>query len=62
VWTDIVNARIGWQDIKVGSAALKVMAYGKNLANKHNPLFSATSGQWASADPRTYGLEVSADF
>lgn len=62
VWTDVVNARVTWQGIKAGSTTLKLSGYVRNLANTHAPAFAATSGQWDPSDPRTYGLELSADF
>lgn len=62
VWTDVINARVSWQGIKMGATTLKLSGYVKNLANTHAPNFSATSGQWNPQPPRTYGLEASLDF
>lgn len=62
IWNDVTNARVTWRGIKAGQTTLAVSAYAKNLMNQHTPIFTASSGQWMTSDPRMVGLEVGADF
>lgn len=59
---DIANARVSLQDIPVGSARFKVAAFAKNLFDKAYPVFTAPGSNAVLAQPRTYGLEVGANF
>lgn len=62
IWIDQANARLTLQDVKTGPATLKFSVYVTNMFDSIHPIFSTPQNTWVSSFPRTYGVEIGADF